>query len=116
MNFNEYQELSKRTMPAPLIETSTQVVYSTDAKANYALGLVCEAGEVGDTIKKELFHGHLVDREKKIDELGDILHYYQGVLQMYEITLEEVMEYNIHKLSKRYPGGFSQEASINRED
>lgn len=115
MDFNKYQELSKRTMPAPVIETSVQVVYSSDSKANYALGLVCEAGEVGDMIKKELFHGHLVDKEKKIDELGDVLHYYQGVLQMYGITLEEVMEYNIRKLSKRYPGGFSSEASINRE-
>lgn len=112
MNFNEYQELSKRTMPKPW----KGHYYSKVDKANYALGLVCEAGEVGDTIKKELFHGHEVDRLKKIDELGDVLHYYQGVLQIYNITLEEVMDYNIRKLSKRYPDGFSQEASINRED
>lgn len=116
MNFNEYQELSRRTMPEPVIDTKSRTVWSDSVKANYALGLVCEAGEVGDTIKKELFHGHEVDRLKKIDELGDVLHYYQGVLQIYNITLEEVMDYNIRKLSKRYPDGFSQEASINRED
>ena len=107
MNFNEYQELSRRTMPREFTQA---------ARANYALGLVCEAGEVGDTIKKELFHGHEIDLEKKIDEMGDVLHYYQGLLQMYGITLGEVMDYNIRKLSKRYPDGFSQEASINRED
>ena len=116
MNFNEYQELSKRTMPRSLTTTGGIAIYNGAAKANYALGLVCEAGEVGDTIKKELFHGHKIDREKKIDELGDVLHYYQGLLQMYNITLEEVMDYNDRKLSKRYPDGFSQEASINRED
>lgn len=112
MNFNEYQELSKRTMPKPMNGSH----YSYHDKANYALGLVCEAGEVGDAIKKEVFHGHDVDREKKIDELSDVLHYYQGLLQMYQITLEEIMEYNINKLKKRYPDGFSQEASRNRED
>ena len=116
MNFNEYQRLSRRTMPKPIIGGRGQVLYTLNDKANYALGLVCEAGEVGDRIKKELFHGHEEDREKKIDELGDVLHYYQGLLQMYNITLEEVMDYNTNKLKKRYPDGFSQEASINRED
>ncbi len=39
------------------------------------LGLVGEAGEVADLIKKVEGHGHKPDREKLIKELGDVLWY-----------------------------------------
>ena len=106
MKLNEYQELSKRTMP------------NADEKgiAGYALGMVCEAGEVGDVIKKEIFHGHPRNKEKVKDELGDVLHYLSGVASMYGLTLEEVATYNIEKLMKRYPSGFNPEKSINRTE
>ncbi|KOP81992.1 nucleotide pyrophosphohydrolase [Bacillus sp. FJAT-21945] len=104
MKLNDYQQVSQRTMPA------------SDDKgvSNYALGLVCEAGEVGDIIKKEVFHGHEVDRKKIKDELGDVLHYLAGLATMYGFTLEQIAMTNIEKLMKRYPDGFSTERSVNR--
>lgn len=104
MKLNDYQNISKRTMPA------------ADEKgiAGYTLGLVCEAGEVGDIIKKEIFHGHSRNTEKIKDELGDVLHYLSGVATMYGLSLEEVATYNIDKLMKRYPAGFNPNDSINR--
>lgn len=45
MNFNEYQQLSKRTMPG---------TYDGKALANYALGLTGEAGECGDIQERSI--------------------------------------------------------------
>lgn len=107
MKLNDYQLVSKRTMPS---------VYDDRAKTNYAMGLSGEAGEVTDLIKKELFHGHAENREAVKKELGDVLHYAAGLADMYGWTLEEVANANIEKLMKRYPNGFSSEASVNRID
>lgn len=104
MNLNEYQDLSSRTFPAN----------NDKGVGNYALGLVCEAGEVGDIIKKELYHGHEIQREKIMDELGDVLHYLAGLAWMYGFELEDVAKYNIEKLKRRYPDGFSTERSVKR--
>jgi NTP pyrophosphatase (non-canonical NTP hydrolase) len=106
VKLNEYQNLSKRTMP----------VADEKGIAGYALGMVCEAGEVGDIIKKEIFHGHPRNTEKIKDELGDALHYLSGVATMYGLTLEEVAGANLQKLMKRYPNGFSTEDSLKRVD
>lgn len=92
------------------------VTYDGKALANYALGLTGEAGEVGDIVKKEVFHGHRRDSQAIKKELGDTLHYLSGLATMYGWTLEEVAMANIEKLMKRYPGGFSKEASIQRVD
>lgn len=105
-NINEYQELSKRTMPAS----------DDKGKANYALGLVSEAGEVGDIIKKEIFHGHPQDRDAVKNELGDVFHYAAGLATMYGLTLQEILEGNVDKLRRRFPSGFSTADSIKRVD
>lgn len=107
MKLNDYQLVSKRTMPS---------VYDDRAKTNYAMGLSGEAGEVTDLIKKEVFHGHEVDPEKVKKELGDLMHYAAGLATMYGFTLEEVAMANIKKLMTRYPNGFNKEDSINRVD
>ncbi|WP_342615049.1 nucleoside triphosphate pyrophosphohydrolase family protein [Peribacillus frigoritolerans] len=107
MNFNEYQQLSIRTMPG---------TYNRKALANYALGLTGKAGECGDIVEKEVFHGHKRDAQGIKKELGDVLHYAAGLATMYGWTLEEVAMGNIEKLMIRYPGGFSKEASIKRVD
>lgn len=105
MKLNQYQEMARRTAPKEI---------NGKSKANYALGLVCEAGEVGDIVKKEVFHGHSEDREAVRDELGDAFHYLAVTAWLYGWTLQDVAEWNIDKLYKRYPDGFSSERSINR--
>ncbi|WP_079708106.1 nucleoside triphosphate pyrophosphohydrolase family protein [Paraliobacillus ryukyuensis] len=105
MQLNEFQELSKRTLPNRDMRKDS---------ANYALGLTGESGEVADEIKKWLFHGHGIDRMAIKKELGDTLHYIAGLCSILGFELEGVAQENIEKLKKRYPDGFSQEASINR--
>lgn len=42
---------------------------------NIMLGLTGEVGELVELIKKHLFHGHPLDQDKVIKELGDVLFY-----------------------------------------
>lgn len=83
---------------------------------NGALGLTGEAGEVADSIKKTIFHGHKMDYDGLVKELGDVCWYLALLCHAIDVPLEEVMIRNIEKLKKRYPEGFSESASINRKE
>lgn len=78
------------------------------------LGIAGEAGEVADLLKKHLGHGHELDREKLIKELGDCLWYIAALATWLGVPLSEVAEKNIEKLRARYPNGFDSERSKNR--
>lgn len=84
--------------------------------ACYALGVAGEAGEVADMVKKHLGHGHELDRDKLIKELGDVLWYVAGLAHLLDVPLSHVAFQNVLKLEKRYPNGFSHEASKARVD
>jgi len=112
MKLNEYQELSKRTMPAYNGPES-----KIKALNNYGLGLCAESGEVADLIKKKFHHQHAsisADDFKK--ELGDVLHYLSGLATILDISLEDVAAANIQKLLDRYPNGFNPGDSMKRVD
>ncbi len=81
-----------------------------------SLGLTGEAGEFADMVKKHIGHGHELDREKAVKELGDVLWYVARLATLIGSSLEEVATENDLKLRKRYPNGFSQEASKARVD
>ncbi|MDZ5610842.1 nucleoside triphosphate pyrophosphohydrolase family protein, partial [Bacillus pseudomycoides] len=93
--------------------------------SNAALGLTGEAGEVADIIKKAIYHGHGFqpahcpgeedgNTYKLALELGDIMYYVAIMAHEIGYTLQDIAEMNIAKLAKRYPDGFSREASQNR--
>jgi len=104
---NEYQKETRRT--------ANNGADTYDKVANFTIGLVAEGGEVADIIKKVLFHGHELDKEGLTNELGDVLWYLTQVADAFNISLEEIANANIQKLFKRYPQGFSEEASKNRK-
>lgn len=81
----------------------------------FALGLTGEAGEAADLIKKVFGHGHSLDRDKLLLELGDVLWYVAALAKTAGSSLEEVADLNIGKLRARYPDGFSTEHSVNRK-
>ena len=74
-----------------------------------ALGLTGEAGEFADHVKKLIFHGkndYDTDRrEKMILELGDVMWYVMQGCRGLNITLEELIQRNIDKLSARHSEG-----------
>lgn len=107
MNFNEYQKLAFRTCNQSLTKEELQM--------NAVLGLNGEAGEIADIYKKGNFQGHKINEDDVKKELGDILWYIALMATAWEVDLEDIAEMNIDKLRRRYPEGFSEEKSINRE-
>jgi len=106
MDLNEYQAAAMRSQPKP----------SELDLAVFALGLTGEAGEVADMVKKIYGHGHPPDLDKLHKELGDVLWYIAAICQELGLSLADVAEANINKLMRRYPNGFSHEASRNRTE
>lgn len=88
-----------------------------DMITNGVLGLAGEAGECCDIVKKYKYQGHELNKEKLLDELGDVLWYIAETASGLGVTLEEVAEYNLNKLHKRYHGNhFNKEDSVNRPE
>ena len=85
------------------------------ALANYSMGLAGESGELIDILKKHIFHGHELNIEEIKKECGDVLWYLAAIASTLDLNLDDICIYNIKKLEKRYPEGFSKEKSINRE-
>ncbi len=81
-----------------------------------AMGLSGEAGEVTDLVKKVVFHKHPLDKEKLVKELGDVFYYAEILMSEINVTRKDVEKANLEKLNKRYPSGFSSEASLNRKE
>jgi NTP pyrophosphatase (non-canonical NTP hydrolase) len=81
-----------------------------------AVGVSGEAGEVLDMVKKTWIYGKPLDRAKLVEEMGDILFYYFGLMQEHGLTLDEIAEANYTKLATRYPNGYTDAAAIARAD
>lgn len=81
---------------------------------NAILGLNGESGELADLLKKQLYQGHAIAREKMIEELGDVLWYCALLSKALDIPLSEVAERNIEKLRKRYGDKFNAQKSVER--
>ena len=65
-------------------------------------GLTEESGEVAGLLKREVFRGNTVPRERWVEELGDTLWYLIAVAKEKCITLDEIFEYNQKKCYERY--------------
>ena len=107
MTLNEYQEKAQRTSRKDL-ETSDHLM-------NGILGLAGEVGECSDLVKKRFYQDGRDIAEDLKGELGDVFWYLVETITAMGWALEEVAEYNIEKLKKRYPEGFSAEKSLHRE-
>lgn len=124
MNINEYQELAMRTNDGKCTERLNSLLYNEietgerdlGAILNACHGLAGETGEVNDMIKKWIYHGHLLDEQALKKELGDVCWYLALMCNGFGFELEEIIQMNIEKLKKRYPDGFSEQASINRAE
>ena len=85
-----------------------------------AVGINSEGGEIMEIVKKLVFQGKQWDDETKYHlkrELGDVMWYVMQCLIALETSLDEVVDMNIDKLKKRYPGGeFDSWYSENRQE
>ena len=108
MTVNEYQREAMRTLNPALDKK--------DVLINSVMGLCGESGEAIDIVKKWLAQGHDLDKAKLAKELGDIAWYLAEAATALEMPLEDIFAANIEKLRKRFPEGFSAEASQVRAD
>ena len=69
------------------------------------LGLVGEAGEVAEKVKKQIRDGKLVSVEEIIKELGDVMFYLVALANHYGSDLDEVLQKNVDKLNSREDRG-----------
>lgn len=81
-----------------------------------SIGISGEALELQDAVKKHVIYEQDLDIENVIEEIGDILFYTQGVINILGLDLNEIIQHNIDKLSKRYPSGYSNDGAKNRAD
>lgn len=101
MDINEYQNYVKE---------GSNPVYT---KQLALIGLLGEIGEISDVIKKEAIYDDMskfVDKygmtvEEKIkDEASDVLWQYINLINQYNLSIQDVIDYNVEKLNKRHGG------------
>src|SRR5829696_6403422 len=95
MNFSEYESKAARTINPDLDEKGRMI----DAAA----GLAEEAGEVLSIVRKHLYQGRELDREKLENELGDVLWCLAMTAKAAGVSLEKIASSNLKKLEQRHP-------------
>lgn len=108
MTPNEYQKAA--------MKTCNPALNREELLLNSLMGLCGEAGEAMDLLKKHRFHGHELNRDALIKELGDVAWYLAEAATALDMDLEEILIRNVEKLKARYPEGFSTERSVNRTE
>lgn len=80
------------------------------------LGIVTEAGELADSIKQVVGYNQDIDYNNVEEELGDLLFYLTGATKTIGLSLDDIRNSNMTKLTKRYPDGYTDEAALARKD
>jgi NTP pyrophosphatase (non-canonical NTP hydrolase) len=112
MDADKYQQLSKRTLiDKPTEPFAFQIIICSLS----VIGIAGEAGEINDLVKKGIFHQHGLDVAEVAEEIGDLMWYVAALCTKLELNLSNILKYNVAKLEKRYPDGFSSEDSRNRK-
>jgi NTP pyrophosphatase (non-canonical NTP hydrolase) len=96
MEFNKYQELSRKTAIYPNLNNN--FIYPL-------LGLVGESGEITEKIKKIIrdkdYKISDYDKQELSKELGDVLWYLANLASELKLNLNEIAELNLSKLEDR---------------
>lgn len=86
----------------------------SDRLVENTLGLVGEAGEVAEKIKKLIRDSSRFQNEEIMKELGDVVFYATALANIYGRGLQEVLELNIQKLDDRQKRGKLRGSGDNR--
>lgn len=88
---------------------------TSDRLLHAAIGLVTEAGEFADALKKHLFYSKPLDEVNLKEELGDILWYIAIAMDALGTDFPTEMTRVIKKLQVRYPEKFDEEKAEARD-
>jgi NTP pyrophosphatase (non-canonical NTP hydrolase) len=95
MNFDDYEKAAARTINPSLDEKGRLI----DAAA----GLAEEAGETLSIVRKHLYQGRELDRDKLEKELGDVLWCLAMTAKAAGLSLGAIAKANVEKLENRHP-------------
>jgi NTP pyrophosphatase (non-canonical NTP hydrolase) len=111
MTFDEYQVQAMKTAIHSKDNFLNGFVYRT-------LGMVGEAGEVAEKVKKIIRDKEGViteeDKQEIVKEMGDVLWYLQALADALDVSLEDVAQANIDKLTSRKLRGVQHGSGDNR--
>ncbi|MCL2755534.1 MAG: nucleoside triphosphate pyrophosphohydrolase family protein [Firmicutes bacterium] len=98
--FEEYQYECAKTMGDHWDDMKLGLSYGT-------LGMVGEAGEVAEKVKKWLNNSKELDVDGIKKELGDVMWYIAALCEKLGFSMQEAAEINIKKLRKRHGESYS---------
>jgi NTP pyrophosphatase (non-canonical NTP hydrolase) len=108
---------------AEFVETLFKKQSEEFMKFHCSGGICGEAGELADVIKRELNYEVNTTAEGKpilegiTEECGDVLWYLQATMNRYNLSWDDIIEYNYAKLGKRYDKlVYTDAAAQNRAD
>lgn len=108
-DLDDYQaEAARAAKAAP----GTEPLSWREEACKSALGIAGEAGEVADLLKKHFFQGKPENNDKLCEELGDVLWYLSDLARLHGLSLSEVAAFNLRKLRRRYPNGFTPDGGV----
>ena len=85
-----------------------------------AVGISAEGGEFTEIVKMMVFQGkpwNDANNDHLMTELGDVMWYVAQACMALDVSFDDVVETNVKKLEKRYPGGsFDVHYSENRQE
>ena len=94
MTIDEYQAFTKTT-----------AIYPEDVARTYlTMGLAGEIGEVLNLAKKEIRDG-VDNTDKMVAELSDCLYYLSALADNLDVSMSELIDYNVDKLTSRKERG-----------
>ena len=104
MTFDEYQKFAKTT-----------AIYPENCKITYpTLGLCGEAVEVAEKAKKKIRDGKPLILKDVVKELGDVLWYLSTLASDLDVSLEDIAQTNVEKLTSRKERNKLQGSGDNR--
>lgn len=97
MTFADYQTAAARTMNPKLT--------GNERLLDAAAGVAEEAGEVLAHVRKHVYQGRTLDKDKLAEELGDVLWCVAATATAAGLSLEKIASSNTEKLALRWPDG-----------
>ena len=95
MTDKQYLDLARRTLSK-----------QEDKLGHFSIGLVTEAAELLDAVKKHKYYDRELDVVNIKEEIGDMMWYLLQLCDEIGYSIEQAKVDNIAKLAKRYPDGF----------
>ena len=97
-----FEQLSISPKLGPMMVPLTVEGEYPELQSFAIMGLNEEAGEVAGLACRECYKHIRMPKDKWLEELGDVLWYLTAAVISKGMTLEEIFNYNLEKLEKRY--------------